>query len=61
MSNSILQLTELYQKMKDMDLDKLSSLSSKVDLKDLFDRISRMDSVQLENVMEYIKAIPLKD
>jgi hypothetical protein len=60
MSSPFLQISEIYQKLKDIDLDKIASLSSRVDLKDLLDRISKMDDEQIQQVIEFINNIPVK-
>jgi|GEM_PF-3178105 len=60
MSSPFLQFSEIFQKLKDLDLDKISSVASKIDLKDLLDRISKMDEEQIKQVVDFIHSIPEK-
>ena len=60
MSGSFLQISEIYQKLKDMDFEKISSLTSRIDLKDLLDKISKMNDEEIHSVIDYINQISSK-
>jgi hypothetical protein len=59
MSSPFLNFSEIFQKLKDVDLDKISQVASKVDLKDLLDRLGKMDQAQIDQVIAFIHSIPL--
>jgi len=60
MSIPFLQFGEIYQKLKDIDLEKISTLASRLDLKELLDKISSLDESQLKQLVDYIHDLPVK-
>jgi len=60
MSSPFLQFADIFQKLKDLDLDKISQVASKIDLKDLLDRLGKMNDEQIKQVVDFIRSIPVE-
>lgn len=60
MSSPFLQFSEIFQKLKDIDLDKISQVASKIDLKEIMDRLGKMNEDQIKQVVEFIRSIPVE-
>ena len=54
MSNPFGQLTNLYQLIKDVDMDKFSELATKVDLKELIEKVGKLKEAQLKAIMNLL-------